>query len=1073
MINRATAQESCDGEIFSFELQPIQGNEVQAGCTPLHYQIKLVNPHPQFPTATLTLTLTVDPIQFAIDPSNTGGFPASVASTNPNYPGFVDFIQFVTLQPEQELVIDFQGTILTSFANVTPKVDVHLFLSPTPANPSCSTDEEHLSLFPNTTTRHVGTDGGFYNLTSVATDNPNDQTTDLTALSSYIVNDVLDIPRQDAVIHGTMTINAPYNFNQFSNLMLSMNAKIIVNDGASPFAIIGSNVRGCDAMWEAIEVSNLGKLTLLNSAVEDAKRAIKLDGLGFVTCVGNTFTDNNVSLYGTSNTSSLFFYGNTMTSSRPLKTPLSSQEKPKAGVELENIPTSVSLHGFTGQASNKYINLYNGIIAKGTTLSVKNSIFKDITEIAAMAGVPFSGHGIHVENTSTDRKLTQEGFGDGSTSTSSFDNCTFGIFNIGTNLDAKNNRMLNMTTGIESRNCQLREISIKQNRITASLTGINMWQNTRVKSAFIEDNLVIVADLANIGGLSNATGIRADENVAFSGGFYNIDENTINIGHGRRGISLTNGNLIRIRNNTVWNSGTVAESGVGIDVTNSRYLPISCNFIDGNTLGFHTVGLHVESSFETRAKCNTVEEHHIGINYYGMCNGAQIRGNQMSNENIGFLLGYVNASSSNPAGFIGEQRYRGNLWNGGFGSFPASFPGATPAQAVLHRFLIDPNQTPAQLVLQNPPGVNPSSGWFTPQTPNPNESTFTCPTSGCNGDPDFPENLSDFDGQIANGSDLGAGICVSATNWTAKRHLYTRLKDTPDLASGNLLMQGFLSAQANTTVGAFYEIEHSINQMLTPSTNDEGTLANNRAAVDTKAGDITSIEAQIDAGGLTETQIAQLRAQQTQLQADIANLQQQSDATLGSIATQKASAATNIRQSNNAISATQVYEQNQQQVNDIFLQTIAVGNTEFTTTQLNTLLSIANQCAICGGDGVYLARSMYAVADPNIKFIDEELCAGALPLKKPTMPNDNKLAITMLPNPASYWVTLQLEGQESFVGQLQLFDLSGKLINALPVSITQGEPFLVDLSEIQSGFYCVKILQDWRVIVTEKLIITR
>lgn len=1045
----------------------ISGQPIIPGCTAPTYRIEMYNSNEALSTPVITLTLTVDPAQFALSPDNTGGFSlTSVPSANPNFPTYVDFTRTIVLSPEEFAQVDFQATVPPTFlSGLDPQVNIYLFASFTPPPPEvgCPIQDSEVSFFPSFS-KQIGTNGQTTFLEDVATDNPNDGLNELNALYAVTNAGLFAIPHQDVVINGTLEVDIDYAFTQYSNLHLMPDAQILVNKPGSIFIIDGAKVKSCDAMWQSIDVSNGAYLALWNSEVSDGKVAVDLKSNGSVECNDNIFKNNNTSLSATGAIAYLGFDGNTITATGALKTPFVAQGKPKVGVELSNVPTAVVLHG-TGL--NQYSNLYNGIIAKGTTLSVKNSIFKDITEVASTSGVPFSGHGIHVENNTTDRKLTQEGLGDGSASAVSFDNCTFGIFNIGTNLDAKNNRMVSMVTGIESRNCQNKDISIKQNRITSSLTGINMFQNAKVKSAIIEDNLVIVSDIANIGGISNATGIRAEE-FPVSNLNYRINENTVNMAHGRRGISLTNGNLISIRDNTVWNSGTVATNGMGIDVVGSRYLPISCNVVDGNTLGSNTIGLHVEGTFESRARCNQAIEHNVGVNYFGMCDGAQLRGNQMSTAANGFILGTPN--SSNQLGWIGEQRYRGNRWTSGFTSFPAWFTGVTnPIIIAQHRFVVDPNQTLLQLQEQFPTGVQPNGGWFTLMQPNPGESTYACP-SGCNGDPDFPQVLTEFDDLIADGSDIGATVCIAATNWTAKRHLYTRLQDNPGLASGNLLMQGFLGAQANTTVGAFYNIESQIQQLLTPSANDESLLGINRAAVDVKSDSIVNIEAQIAGGGLTESQIAQLRAQQVQLQSGISSIQAQSDATLGNIASQRASSAANIRQSNNAINTTQVYELNQQQVNDIYLQTLAVGSTAFTSQQLSTLLSVASQCALCGGDGVFMARSMYAMADPSVKFIDAELCAGAQPIQTPNT-NEPHQMVTIYPNPASYWALLETNSADDFEAHVQIFDVSGKLVTSSVQIFFADEPSLLNLSGLHSGYYLVKVLMDGRLIHSGKLII--
>lgn len=90
-------------------------------------------------------------------------------------------------------------------------------------------------------------------------------------------------------------------------------------------------------------------------------------------------------------------------------------------------------------------------------------------------------------------------------------------------------------------------------------------------------------------------------------------------------------------------------------------------------------------------------------------------------------------------------------------------------------------------------------------------------------------------------------------------------------------------------------------------------------------------------------------------------------------------AAINIRASfimseNNALSSSLIYEQNEINVNNIYLSTIAVNQADSIINYSTQLYNIANQCALSGGSAVYSARSLYHLINDSIIFDDTRIC---------------------------------------------------------------------------------------------------
>ncbi len=123
--------------------------------------------------------------------------------------------------------------------------------------------------------------------------------------------------------------------------------------------------------------------------------------------------------------------------------------------------------------------------------------------------------------------------------------------------------------------------------------------------------------------------------------------------------------------------------------------------------------------------------------------------------------------------------------------------------------------------------------------------------------------------------------------------------------------------------------------------------------------------------------------------------------------------------------------------------------------------------------GVQLASSN-ALSLPN--FPNYRLGTG----QPPCMPTATEevavkkvLPFSLSPNPASDWAFLQTKDEASFEGKLQIFDVSGKLQLDESMVTGIGQPFLLDLTRFNAGFYSYKILRDGKLVCSDKLIIVK
>lgn len=152
---------------------------------------------------------------------------------------------------------------------------------------------------------------------------------------------------------------------------------------------------------------------------------------------------------------------------------------------------------------------------------------------------------------------------------------------------------------------------------------------------------------------------------------------------------------------------------------------------------------------------------------------------------------------------------------------------------------------------------------------------------------------------------------------------------------------------------------------------------------------------------------------------------------------------------NGLLSDSAVYAVNEKSVNQIFLQTLAIGNTDLTETQITVLEGIAEGCPLSEGEAVLRARTMLEVVQgAPVQYDDAAICAGA----ERSNPLQTAQNIRVYPNPANNMVTVEYKGMEGISHQFMLFNALGQLVRS--VTLPQGQSSLqLPLGNLSEGIY--------------------
>jgi len=172
-----------------------------------------------------------------------------------------------------------------------------------------------------------------------------------------------------------------------------------------------------------------------------------------------------------------------------------------------------------------------------------------------------------------------------------------------------------------------------------------------------------------------------------------------------------------------------------------------------------------------------------------------------------------------------------------------------------------------------------------------------------------------------------------------------------------------------------------------------------------------------------------------------------------------------------AIGTSRLIEENTKQVNDIWLATVAQEVDTLSTAQAATLLAIADQCPMLGGNAVYAARALYRQVNDTLAWDDQLLCLPHGIIVK-SVQQEDVATLTIVPNPARDNATLVLDRPLEQPGMLKVLDMTGKEV--LRLDIPEGElrtEFAI--GALASGLYQYRVVSGSILIGHGKLAVTR
>ena len=818
-------------------------------------------------------------------------------------------------------------------------------------------------------------------------------------LVSSLTPKIFDNP----VVEGELIFNTPNNINipnSFllfgKNLWMKANSSITVNAPIALGVMLGSNIRGCD-MWDGITLKDGFSMQvgdgITNSKIEDAINAVDLDNAMLTTQAGAEFNKNFRGVNARTNAglsiSKTIFDGgilkNGTTAGNGIKLDGTNSGGTIDNNRFSNFVAGVFAYNF-GAAH------LNGNIFSNSTLGI--SAFTSGKTIASK----FNG------------ELSVFGFlGNTTLKVKTFENCINGIFarrTFGNRIT--NNFMDNVDYGVYLMNSRL---------------------------VAIGDNILRTNEAAVIGYLPVEYGFGCNSNIITANSNLSI---TIS---GLKGESST-----RISSNEIVLNDKNSNPSVGIDVKQA-YAEICQNTIVMNT--DNAIGINIEDTegycnkniisgiqedvnigiqatmsadLNGRMLCNKIADSQIGIRFNGSF-PLKFSTNGFNNHIFGLYL--------DEYGIIGDQydgnRQYANEWQGNYVKYGAHHADNINFLYKKSKFYIDETQNPYYKPLLD----TSQDDWFVQKD---GLAPVKCPTE-CSVAFLKPtiETKDRFIIGVLDGTLYPPTPRGKTQQWTAERQLYTTLHNDKYVGGEYPELDDFLVVNENSTSKKFFDLELQIAELEKIPTSIQSEIDGITNALSIDFQKLSVHDSIFHYNTINKRPIASdfwtirngLNASIRTSRANLAIVNEHLILT-------KIDKATVIKEDNSAVVCNAIYEVNQRDVNNVYLDMLINEKDSINAAQEDVLTHIALQCPEDGGSAVFMARSILA-PQTNYHYDFDEICATK-PIGTKVQKTYTFNTLTIAPNPIKdeFKVFIAAEDNNHY-DKIVVFDIYGRVVFAADI----------------------------------------
>ena len=691
---------------------------------------------------------------------------------------------------------------------------------------------------------------------------------------------------------------------------------------------------------------------------------------------------------------------------------------------------------------NVFVNLANGIYLQDVNARIQRCRFQNMVTVGYdLNGLLDDGVGIALL-TANSRSLQQWGLGKNSTALT-FENCRRAMFvsleGAGNVLfQSYNNNILNVGAGYTlfgGGNGTFRANSIIQyNQINQAgigggirLQGVSPDTRLTITRNRIVGGTwgILLDDIAPppLGGEHTVSIVNnVKETSTDPDGIYDSESS---------GIEMSPFSNVLVENNTVEDFGNW-----GIINLNGTENDIRCNEVSSAVAtGNNDASIRNSMSPSSSVEYNQTDGSGSGISFLSTCNNTTVRCNTIGSHNTG--LHYNSNAVTGPQ--LPNGTSAGNVWVGTYTDKTARNDNPTPGSS--RYFYRTGEINPAQIF---PFG----NAWFQFVT-----DGVTC-GSGCPQDEFAERSVTELDTEVANDSLSPGGL----SGYLLKRFLYNDLLYYPALLQNNATLQNFQSSFGSTNGGKLTSLEKTMADAfhLTAQQQSQRDAAQNSLA--SAFEQLVILDSLVQYGAAPTGQAAQRDTLEQQISAAQAILQDIYEDNLDA----RTDSVSALQQMLNSVTPQAQWETNEKTLNEIYLNTAFIDQSP-DTSQTAQIRQIGEQCSMDGGPAVVRARAWYYLLTGVRLEVD---CGGVIE-RNADESTVEQIQLIVSPNPAGDKILIQLLSAISQKGQLEIFDVSGKLCQTISIP-EKALSIEVSTAELANGIYFCRLISAGRILISAK-----
>lgn len=880
-----------------------------------------------------------------------------------------------------------------------------------------------------------------------------------------------DTEPQHLFIDGSLLVDIDYEFGGVTNdpsiIGFTEESGININDAS--LTTTGTIFKGCDEVWDAIEVQSGGTLitrpgNIGRVTIRDAENGVRLLNGSIARIQSTDFFDNKIGIYSPPGSSMALKNVQLNVRSSIFSEDENYQaggEHPWAGIELHDMRDFISSCTSAPGAgcSNIIKECLHGIILKNTSANLSGfqirDLWNDETDQIATANT-----GI-VAIADFYASLKYNGYGKGSYPT--FVNLADGICLQNVHADITNVRMEEVyNAAVKIRNGYLKTVILRDNYTLSGYYGLISFGN------FGSNLLVESNDFRQFTGIAGDPqyGIFLANNIPGEVGII-VDDNFVELPRAWSAIHSLNNDEVLIRDNTIYGGDKANE--YGIRVSGGSAHEIDCNLVsrapDGDVAD-PGAGIYLQMLEGSALRCNATYDYPRGIEYFGMSLGTLMEANSLTDHRIGLLYDHEAES--------GIHEWSGNQWTNEYDTendeIGARNTSDDPDKVKGSRYFVD--VTPSNTHQQYGTSVESQHDWFILQeeafaTLQCGDTGFKTCIDGPGADHELPGVAPDSLAWRIAVDSFTSTIYGDGAKWIAQRQLIRRLMRWPEYITTGSDWEDFMNAHASSSAGIYEGIrtEWSIAQEPDPTLMAEINM--NVIIQDSMQDLALDLMSQIQSAG---TQVIRDSLQELlNSELDIlGNLVEDIQVNYDSLERLRVELLEVLRIANAAAPDTTIWEIAQQTVNDIMYQGVLEGWNSVDSLQWVDLERIAKECPMVIGEAVFQSRSILQMKDPGLQWDDDARCSMAEPRSAVDKIEINTLSI--FPNPANTIMYMDLTGDAQEKWQVHMYNSLGNLVTTWERRTgLQG----IELSSYPNGIYLLQATNQEGVRKQIRLVITR